>query len=47
MDGAGMIGNTIIHQDHPVWGSTAYWYAWPLQPAGSSPNPMAKEKGSL
>jgi hypothetical protein len=29
MDGAGMIGNTIIHRDHPVWGSTAYWYARP------------------
>lgn len=37
MDGAGMIGDTIIHRDHPVWGSTAFWYASPLQPAVSTP----------
>jgi len=46
MDGAGMIGNTIIHRDHPVWGSTAYWYARPLQPAGSSSKQMTEEKES-
>ena len=46
MDGAGMIGNTIIQRDHPVWGSTAYWYALPLQPAGSSPGQTTTEKRS-
>ena len=43
MDGAGMIGNTIINRDHPIWGSTAYWYAWPLQPAGSTPKLMDRK----
>jgi hypothetical protein len=37
MDGAGMIGDTIINRDNPIWGSTAFWYALPLQPAGSTP----------
>ena len=36
-DGSGQIGDTIIHRDHPIWSSTAYWYAWPVQPAGSTP----------
>ena len=27
----------LIHNEHPVWGSTAFWYALPAQPAGSRP----------
>ncbi|MBI5384158.1 MAG: DUF2961 domain-containing protein [Verrucomicrobia bacterium] len=37
MDGGGMKGDTLIHRDHPVWGSTVFWYASPPQPAGSTP----------
>ncbi len=37
LDASGQIGDTIIHRDHPIWSSTAYWYAWPIQPAGSTP----------
>ncbi|MBI4582043.1 MAG: DUF2961 domain-containing protein [Planctomycetes bacterium] len=36
-DGFGMMGNTIIQRDHPIWSSTAYWYARPVQSAGSTP----------
>jgi hypothetical protein len=25
----------LIHETHPLWSSTAYWYALPAQPAGS------------
>ncbi len=25
----------LIHEEHPMWGSTAFWYALPAQPAGS------------
>ncbi len=35
-DGSDAIGDTIIHRDHPIWSSTAYWYALPAQPAGST-----------
>jgi hypothetical protein len=30
-------GNDIIHREHPLWGSTAYWYALPAHPADSRP----------
>ena len=30
-------GETVIEQQHPLWGSTAYWYALPARPAGSAP----------
>ncbi|GMU22492.1 MAG: hypothetical protein AMXMBFR13_25780 [Phycisphaerae bacterium] len=33
-----MNGDTIIHRDHPIWSSTAYWYAQPAQAAGSTPD---------
>ena len=36
-DALWMQGDTIIHRDHPIWSSTAYWYALPAQPAGSTP----------
>ena len=36
-DGFGTQGDTIIHRDHPIWSTTAYWYAWPVQPADSTP----------
>ena len=29
-------GGRLIHQDHPIWSSTAYWYALPAQPADSN-----------
>jgi hypothetical protein len=28
-------GEKVIHERHPLWTSTAYWYANPAQPAGS------------
>ena len=28
-------GEMVIRQRHPLWTSTAYWYALPAQPAGS------------
>lgn len=37
LDGFGMRGDTIIHRDHPLWSSTAFWYARPARPAGSTP----------
>jgi len=33
-------GDTIIRQENPIWGSTAFWYALPAQPAGSRPSPI-------
>ncbi len=30
-------GDEIIRREHPIWGSTAWWYATPPQPAGSTP----------
>ena len=36
IDAAGMIGNTLIHRDHPIWGTTAFWYAASAQPANST-----------
>lgn len=32
-DALWMKGDTIIHRHHPVWSSTAFWYARPAQPA--------------
>ena len=28
-------GGQLIHETHPLWSSTAYWYALPTTPAGS------------
>jgi len=38
LDGNNQQANTIIQRDHPIWGSTAYWYALPVQSANSTPN---------
>jgi hypothetical protein len=36
MDALWMKGETIIHRDNPIWSSTAYWYALPVQAAEST-----------
>jgi len=35
-------GDILIHREHPIWGSTAFWYALPAQPAGSTPELLAR-----
>jgi hypothetical protein len=41
-DALWMKGDTIIHRDHPIWSSTAFWYAKPAQPASSTPDLIAR-----
>lgn len=36
-DALWMKGDTIIHRDNPIWSTTAYWYALPVQPVNSTP----------
>ncbi len=41
-------GGRLIHQDHPIWSSTAYWYALPAQPADSNwPGSMDNQPSRL
>jgi hypothetical protein len=28
-------GDVYLHENHPLWRTTAFWYALPAQPAGS------------
>jgi hypothetical protein len=35
--------NEIIQNRHPIWGSTAYWYALPAQPAGSRTDMLSRK----
>lgn len=42
IDALWMKGNSIIQSEHPIWSSTAYWYAKPVQPAGSTPDPVQR-----
>ena len=35
-------GEEILRKTHPIWGSTAYWYALPAQPAGSRNQPLPR-----
>ncbi len=35
-------GEEILRRTHPIWGSTAYWYGLPAQPAGSRVQPLPR-----
>lgn len=36
------LGNMIVHEKNPLWGSTAYWYALPAQSSGSQRNLLSR-----
>lgn len=47
IDGAGMIGNTIMHRDYRIWDSAACWSVRLLGSPGFWPRQVTEEKGSI